>query len=492
MTFRNVERGSRDMNAPAIVWFRNDLRISDHPALSAAARSGAPLVALYILDDESPGEWRTGAAARWWLHHSLKALSQSLAGRGVSLTLRRGRAPYVFEQIIAETGAGAVFWNKLYEPWAIRRDAELEAQLRDDAVETHCYQESVLFEPETLRTKQGESFRIFTPFWRACLAAPPPERPLPAPEVLHAAPLPPDSDDLDAWRLLPQNPDWAIGMRKVWLVGETAARAELADFARHHVVDYKVERDFMGRVGVSRLSPHLHFGELSPREVWHAISDPGSIGGEAYLRELGWREFCHHLLISHWDLPDRPLDRTFERFPYRDDETSLDAWRNGQTGYPLVDAAMRELWITGWMHNRARLVSASFLIKHLLIDWRKGERWFWDTLVDADLANNSANWQWVAGCGADAAPYFRIFNPALQGEKFDPDGAYVRRYVPELAGLDVRYIHRPWAAPDDVLRAAGVVLGVTYPHPIVDHGEARERALAAFEAVRAQPSLREA
>jgi len=270
------------MNAPAIVWFRNDLRIADHPALTAAARTGAPLVALYILDDASPGQWRPAGAAQWWLHHSLAALSQTLAARGVQLTLRRGRAQYVFEQIIAETGAGAVFWNKLYEPWAIRRDEEIIAQLRDDGVETHSFQESLLFEPLSLRTKQGESFRAFTPFWRACLAAAPPDAPLPAPKSLHAALLPPDSDDLDAWRLLPQNPDWAGGMRKVWLVGETAARAELADFARHHVADYKAERDFMGRVGVSRLSPHLHFGELSPRDVWHAISEPASIGGEAY------------------------------------------------------------------------------------------------------------------------------------------------------------------------------------------------------------------
>jgi len=480
------------MNVPAIVWFRNDLRIADNPALAAAARSGAPLVALYVLDDSSPGQWRPGAAANWWLHHSIAALAQTLAERGVQLTLRRGRAPYVFERIIAETGAGAVFWNRLYEPWAMRRDEEIVAQLRDDGVRAHCFHESLLFEPATIRTKQGESFQTFTPFWRACLAAPPPDRPLPAPKSLHAAPLTPDSEDLDAWRLLPQNPDWAGGLRNAWLVGERAARAELSDFARNHVADYKSERDFMGRVGVSRLSPHLHFGELSPREVWRAISEPASIGGEAYLRELGWREFCHHLLIAHRDMPDRPLDRSFERFPYRDDEAALDLWRNGQTGYPLVDAAMRELWITGWMHNRARMVAASFLIKHLLIDWRQGERWFWDTLVYADLANNSANWQWVAGCGADAAPYFRIFNPALQGEKFDPDGAYVRRYVPELAGLDARYIHRPWAAPDDILRAAGVRLGVTYPQPIVDHAQARARALAAFEQMRSLAALRPA
>ncbi len=472
------------MGAPAIVWFRNDLRIADNPALTAAARRGAPLVALYILDDESAGQWRMGAAARWWLHHSLASLSQSLAQRGVTLTLRRGRAQYVFEQIVAETGAGAAFWNRLYEPWAMRRDEEIISQLRDDGVQTHCFNESLLFEPEKLRTKQGEPFRVFTPFWRTCLAAPSPPAPLPAPQSLRAAPLPPDSDDLGAWHLLPRNPDWAGGMRKAWLVGETAARAELADFTRNHIGDYKVERDFMGRVGVSRLSPHLHFGEISPRDVWHAITEPASIGGAAYLRELGWREFCHHLLVAHWDMPDRALDRSFERFPYRDDAEALEAWRKGETGYPLVDAAMRELWITGWMHNRARLVSASFLIKHLLIDWREGERWFWDTLVDADLANNSANWQWVAGCGADAAPYFRIFNPALQGEKFDPDGAYVRRYVPELAALDARYIHRPWEAPEGALRAAGVRLGETYPRPIVDHATARKRALAAHAEMR--------
>ncbi|MEF3366504.1 deoxyribodipyrimidine photo-lyase [Methylocystis sp. 9N] len=472
------------MSAPAIVWFRNDLRIADNPALTAAAHSGAPLVALYVLDDDSAGDWRMGAAARWWLHHSLASLAQSLAERGLSLTLRRGRSHYVFEQVVAETGAGAVYWNRLYEPWAMRRDEEIQSQLKEDGVETHCFHESLLFEPGKLRNKMGEVFRVFTPFWRACLAAPPPAPPLPAPKKFDAAPLPPESDDLDAWRLLPINPDWAGGMRKVWLVGESAARAELAEFARNHVADYKAERDFLGRVGVSRLSPHLHFGEVSPRDVWHAITEPDSVGGAAYLRELGWREFCHHLLVAHGDMPERPLDKAFERFPYRHDVDALDAWRKGETGYPLVDAAMRELWITGWMHNRARLVAASFLIKHLLIDWRQGERWFWDTLVDADLANNSANWQWVAGCGADAAPYFRIFNPALQGEKFDPDGAYVRRFVPELAALDARYIHRPWQAPENLLRDAGVRLGETYPRPIVDHATARARALAAFAEMR--------
>ena len=362
----------------------------------------------------------------------------------------------------------------------MRRDEEIISQLRDDGVQAHCFHESLLFEPEELRNKQGETFRCSRLSGAPASRAPPPSAFAGAAEACTPRCFRPTATTSTRGVFCRKIPDWAGGMRKAWLVGETAARAELSDFTRNHIGDYKVERDFMGRVGVSRLSPHLHFGEISPRDVWHAITEPASIGGAAYLRELGWREFCHHLLVAHWDMPDRALDKSFERFPYRDDAEALEAWRKGQTGYPLVDAAMRELWITGWMHNRARLVSASFLIKHLLIDWREGERWFWDTLVDADLANNSANWQWVAGCGADAAPYFRIFNPALQGEKFDPDGAYVRRYVPELARLDARYIHRPWEAPEEVLRAAGVRLGETYPHPIVDHAEARKRALAAY------------
>lgn len=470
--------------SPVIVWFRNDLRLDDNPALDAAARSGAPVIALYVLDDESAGAWRMGAASRWWLHHSLASLSRDLARLGVTLTLRRGRAEFVIENLLAETGADAVYWNRLYEPWAMRRDSEIKASLRGRGVTAESFNGSLLFEPAHLRNKQGEAFKVFSPFWRACLAAEGPAGvPLPAPAHLDAAPAP-ASDALDDWRLLPRKPDWAGGLRDNWRPGEAEARRRLVDFATHRAKDYKIARDFMAVDGVSRLSPHLHFGEISPRRVW---TEAMAIAGDAslpFLRELGWREFCHHLLVARPDMPEQPLDPRFADFPWREDAAALEAWQRGRTGYPLVDAAMRELWITGYMHNRARMVAASFLVKHLLLPWQAGETWFWDTLFDADLANNSGGWQWVAGCGADAAPYFRVFNPVLQGEKFDAEGDYVRRYVPELARLDARWIHRPWEAPAEVLRAAGVTLGKNYPQPVVDHARARERALAAFEATK--------
>jgi len=468
----------------SVVWFRNDLRLDDNPALMAAARSGAPLIALYILDDDSAGDWRMGSASRWWLHHSLSSLSADLARRGVTLTLRRGRAEFVVENIVAETGAQAVYWNRLYEPWAMRRDSEIKAGLRARGLTVESFNASLLFEPSSMRNKQGEAFKVFSPFWRACLAAGGPEAPLPPPESLLAAPAP-ESEALDDWRLLPTKPDWASGLRETWRPGEMHARARLREFVKTSVADYKAARDYMGREGTSRLSPYLHFGEVSPRRVWSEIDAAAGEAGLPYLRELGWREFCHHLLAANHDMPGSALDARFNDFPWRHDEAALEAWQEGQTGYPVVDAAMRELWITGWMHNRARMIAASFLIKHLLIRWQEGERWFWDTLVDADLANNSGGWQWVAGCGADAAPYFRVFNPVLQGEKFDAEGDYVRRYVPELSRLEAKWIHKPWDAPAEILRAAGVTLGKTYPYPIVDHAKARARALAAFEEMRA-------
>jgi deoxyribodipyrimidine photo-lyase len=429
------------------------------------------------------GEWRMGSASRWWLHHSLAALAADLAKLGAPLILRRGGAQFVIEELVSATGAGAVYWNRLYEPWAMRRDSEIKAQLRARGVTAESFNGSLLFEPTTLRTKAGDPFRVFTPFWRACLAAEPPAPPLPAPKKLNAAPAP-QSDALDDWKLLPTKPDWAGGMRAAWRPGEKAAMARLKEFAQTDIKNYKLARDFMARSGVSRLSPYLHFGEVSARQCWVVINEKPSDGGAAFLREIGWREFCHHLLVVNPDMPERALDDRFADFPWRNDPAGLRAWQKGQTGYPLVDAAMRELWQTGYQHNRARMVTASFLVKHLLIPWQEGERWFWDTLLDADLANNSGGWQWVAGCGADAAPYFRVFNPVLQGEKFDPEGEYVRRYVPELAKLDARYIHRPWEAPAEVLKAAGITLGKTYPKPIVDHAKARERALAAYAATR--------
>ncbi|ARN80418.1 cryptochrome/photolyase family protein [Methylocystis bryophila] len=470
-------RSAREI--PAIVWFRDDLRLSDNPALSEAAASGAPLVALYVLDDAAMGEWRLGAASRWWLHYSLASLEADLAARGVPLVLRRGSSELALFSLLGETKAQSVYWNRLYEPWAVRRDGEIKARLGAEGVKARSFNASLLFEPASLRTAQGEPYRVFTPFWRACLAQPSPEPPLPAPARLRGAPAP-ASESLEDWGLLPTKPDWAGGLREAWKPGESEAKAKLSDFARKRAAKYGKTRDALGEDGVSRLSPHLHFGEVSPREIWWAVKSEAGSAADAYLRQLGWREFSRHLLFANPQLPENPLDKSFARFPWRKDSAGLSAWRKGRTGYPLVDAGMRELWRTGYMHNRARLVAASFLIKHLLIDWREGEAWFWDTLVDADLANNAASWQWIAGCGADAAPYFRVFNPTLQGEKLDPAGAYVRRFVPELAKLDAKWIHRPWAAPATVLESAGVRLGETYPFPIVDHASARARALAAY------------
>jgi deoxyribodipyrimidine photo-lyase len=470
------------MSGPSIVWFRHDLRLADNPALTAAAGSG-PIVALFILDEASMGAWRYGGASRWWLHHSLKALAQDLTALGVPLVLRRGPADLVLAGVVADTSASAVYWNRLYEPWAVRRDSEIKTRLRGFGLKVENFNASLLFEPTQMRNGKGECYRVFTPFWKAALAAPEPKAPLSAPTQLQAV-HGLARERLEEWRLLPTKPDWAIGLRETWHVGETAAIKRLHQFAVADAAQYGAARDDMGRDGVSHLSPHLRFGEISPRQVWHEVRRRAGDAAMPFLRQLGWREFCHHLLLANPHMPDRPLDPRFELFPWREDSKGLTAWKRGLTGYPLVDAAMRELWRIGYMHNRARLVVGSFLVKHLLLPWQDGEAWFWHTLVDADLANNSGGWQWVAGCGADAAPYFRVFNPVLQGEKFDPDGAYVRRNVPELASLDSKYIHRPWEAPETVLRAAGVRLGETYPFPIVDHAFARTRALGAYETVR--------
>ena len=465
--------------SPAIVWFRRDLRLFDNPAFGAAAASGAPLIALYVLDEPAMAAWRPGAASRLRLHHSLASLARDLAALGVCLVLRRGAADLALEGLIEQTGATALYWNRLYEPWAVRRDGEIKARLRARGLRVESFNASLLFEPATL----AKAYRVFTPFWRACLASPEPATPLPARERLAAA-KDVAGDRLEDWRLLPTRPDWAAGFREVWRVGESAARERLQEFAGASAADYGAARDAPGQEGVSRLSAHLHFGEIFPRQVWHEIAAQVGERGAPFLRQLGWREFCHHLLFANPDLPERPLDRRFQRFPWRRDDEGFCAWKKGGTGYPFVDAAMRQLWRTGYIHNRARMVAASFLVKHLLLPWQEGEAWFWDTLIDADLANNACGWQWVAGCGADAAPYFRVFNPVSQGEKFDPEGAYVRRYVPELAGLDKKFIHRPWEAPREILRAAGVILGETYPRPIVEHAFARKRALEAYAACR--------
>lgn len=474
------------MPRPVLVLFRNDLRLADNPALHAATESGAPVACAFILDDETPGHWRMGGASRWWLHHSLAALSTSLKERGVRLILRRGRFDDEAHTLAGELNARAVYWNRSFEPAPASADKSLGARLTASGIEAHGFNASLLFDPAAIKTGSGTGFRVFTPFWRACLAAPAPRLPLPAPAHLNAAEHASASLSLEALKLLPVKPDWAHGLRASWTPGEAGARDRLASFLDGALGHYADMRDRPDIDGTSRLSAHLHFGEISARSVWHAVQHASAVSpslernAAKFLAELGWREFSAHLLFHTPDLPERNLRGEFDAFPWSDDLKALSIWQKGQTGIPIVDAGMRELWQTGTMHNRVRMIAASFLVKHLLIDWRRGAEWFWDTLVDADLANNSASWQWVAGCGADAAPYFRIFNPVLQGEKFDPDGAYVRRFVPELANVPARHIHAPWDAPESVLSQAGVVLGKTYPHPCMDLAIGRKRALEAF------------
>lgn len=470
------------MTGPALVWLRQDLRLADNPALSAAIATKCPVICAYLLDDETPGRWRVGGAARWWLHHSLSALAQALAARGGCLVLRRGKAVEEIPRLVAQTGAGAVYWSRCIEPFALARDGAIARVLRAGGVTTREFGASLLFEPDAVRTKTGQAFKVFTPFWNACLALGVARAPLPAPERIAPWAGAIRSDALEDWGLLPRAPDWAAAFATHWRPGEAGALVARDRFIQQRLARYAQARDQLSEAATSRLSPHLHFGEISPLQILAALPDEGG-GRDKFLSEIGWREFSYHLLSQFPALPEKNWRAQFDAFPWRDDQAGLKAWQSGRTGYPIVDAAMRELWQTGTMHNRARMIAASFLIKHLLIDWRHGADWFWDTLLDADLANNSASWQWVAGSGADAAPYFRIFNPITQGQRYDPDGQYVRRWLPELAELSNADIHKPWAAPDGVLRAAGVRLGDNYPLPIVEHVAARARALAAFATI---------
>ena len=462
---------------PAIVWFREDLRLADNPALHAACARGAPLVCLYLWDEDRSDHWSAGAASRWWLHHALEALAQSLSAHGGRLVLRRGSAADVLKSVIAETGADAIYWNRCYAPYAMARDRALKTAFAEQGIEVRSFPGNLLLEPWELTTQEGRPFRVFTPFLKALRQSHVPA-PLPRPRRLHFAPAI-GSEPLTAWSLVPQAPNWAATWSQYWVPGESGALRRLKEFLERDLSAYALSRDWPARAGTSRLSPHLHFGEISARQIWHAQALTES-GHEKFLSELAWREFSWHLLFHHPQLPEQPLDSRFSRFGWRTDATGLALWQRGQTGIPIVDAGMRQLWNTGWMHNRVRMIAASFLVKHLLIDWQDGARWFWDTLVDADLANNSASWQWVAGCGADAAPYFRIFNPVLQGQRFDPQGDYVRYFVPELARLPDRFVHSPWLAPAPVLDAANIKLGSSYPRPLVDLAAGRERALLAF------------
>lgn len=476
------------MPGSSILLFTLDLRLEDHPALVAAAAEG-PVVPLFVWDGSPGGKRPIGGASRWWLAESLAALSISLAGHGSRLVLRQGDVAKAVVAVARAASARSVHMSRSYEVGGAAKFKALGRALQTSGIALTLHSGRLMLEPEALKTKSGEPFRVFTPFYRSALASGGPGRLLAIPQI-RAPDVWPETETLADWALKPERPDWAKGFARAWRPGEAGARDRLERFIQGPLAGYGELRNRPDFDGVSRLSPHLHFGEIGPRQVWHRLSRAAetdrklATGVEGYLRELVWREFSHHLL-SHWpSMAGRNLRREFDAFPWRSDPVSLVSWQRGLTGYPYIDAGLRELWTTGWMHNRVRMAVASFLVKHLLLPWQEGERWFWDTLVDADEAQNAQNWQWVAGSGADAAPYFRIFNPISQGRKFDPDGAYVRKWVPEIAKLPNALIHAPFEASPLELAAADVVLGKTYPHPLVKHAAARERALVAFETIK--------
>lgn len=465
-----------------LVWLRDDLRLDDNPALAEAASLGNRLTVVYVLDEASPGVRPLGGAAKWWLHHSLTSLAADLEAAGSRLLLRRGPAARIIQELAGATDATALLWNRRYGGPERAVDAGVESWAADHSIRAASFQANLMFEPWAVRTGAGGPYKVFTPFWRACLNGTEPRLPLEAPQRLPGAARDgagelPDSEPLTSWGLLPCRPDWSAGLAAIWMPGETGAHGRLEDFLDGPAAAYGTGRDIPGVEGTSRLSPHLRFGEISPFRIWHELrarfpqQAPADVG--IYRSELGWREFCWQLLYENPELATRNYRAEFDRFGWQvPSESELEAWQQGRTGYPLVDAGMRQLWQTGWMHNRVRMAAASFLVKNLLADWRLGEAWFWDTLVDADAASNPANWQWVAGSGADASPYFRIFNPVTHSKKFDAAGRYLRQYLPELSALDGKAIHEPWkadgAAPD-------------YPEPIVGLPESRARALETYQ-----------
>ncbi|MEO0981767.1 MAG: deoxyribodipyrimidine photo-lyase [Pseudomonadota bacterium] len=470
------------------MWFRNDLRLADNPALHAAAQAG-PVICVYVFEEDPAAARPLGGAAKWWLDKSLARLSEQIASKGGGLIIRRGAARAIVPDLAAECGASGVYWNRRYEARERDTDAHVKSALKAQDRTAESFNGSLLTEPWTVKTKSGGHYRVFTPYWKALLSdyvAPPP---LGAPEKLSASDL--SSLSIDDLSLHPTSPDWSVEFSDAWTPGEAAALDRLEAFLDGPVSNYGTDRNRPDLdQSSSGLSPHLRFGEVSPVTIWRAVRsriDTGEIGAKdamKFLSEVAWREFSYVLLFNEEDLEKVNYNRTFDEMAWRRGDDEFRAWSTGMTGYPMVDAGMRQLWRTGWMHNRVRMITASFLTKHLLIDWRRGEKWFWDTLVDADPASNPASWQWTAGSGADAAPYFRVFNPITQGQKFDETGAYVRHWCPELAKLPLEYLHAPWEAPEDVLDAAGVRLGETYPRPVIDHADGRARALAAYEALK--------
>ena len=470
----------------ALFWFTFDLRLQDLPGLQAACDRFDRVIPVFVYDPDAP--WAPGGASRWWLHHSLNELAQAIKENGGKLVLRKGDTQQTLLNLCEETKAQALYFSRAYEPWLATVENALHDELSKKNIDCKRYSGRLLFEPEQIKTQQDKPFQVFTPFYRQCLKQFDPSRLLNSRLrfSLHRI----KSDKLSDWNLLPKTPNWAEPFNDYWQPGFKRAEDQFQEAVNERIKHYPEQRDFPALDGTSRLSPHLAWGEISPHRIWQTLQQKsGSEYYEAFLRQLIWREFSYHLL-HHWPhITDKPFKNDFEKFPWRTrSEKLLKSWQNGATGYPIIDAGMRQLWQSGWMHNRVRMITASFLTKHLRVHWREGARWFWDTLVDADLANNSAGWQWVAGSGADAAPYFRIFNPVLQGQKFDNRGEYVRTWVPELAKLPDKYLHTPWLAPKDVLKTAGVNLGANYPRPIVDHANARQQALDAYEKIKCERS----
>ena len=476
---------------PSVVWFRNDLRLADNPALHAARERGDPLLCLFVLETDE-GLRPHGGASRWWLHHSLASLAADLASAGACLVILEGEAATIVPKVVDAAGAGALFFNRRYGGAAARLDKAVAEAVEKTGSAVETFNGRLLHEPWEIETKAGGSYGVYTPYWKAARERGLPDSPLPKPRKLDGAAWSgegPEKTTLEALGLLPSKPDWAKAFGARWTPGEAGAAARLRDFLKDDLAGYEEQRNQLASEATSHLSPHLRFGEISPRTIVAAVNEARTAAtkadAECFLSEVGWREFDYHVLHHHPDVGEVNLHRNFDRMPWEEvSKADLQAWQQGRTGYPVVDAGMRELWQTGYMHNRVRMITASFLVKDLLCDWRVGEKWFWDCLCDADPANNTMNWQWVAGSGADASPFFRVFNPVTQGEKFDPKGDYVRRWVPELGELPGKAIHTPWEAGEDVLRKAGIELGKTYPKPILDHKKARQRALDAYEKVK--------
>lgn len=470
-------------NSIVIHWFRQDLRITDNPALFAAAKQGNVLP-IYILDEKNADEYCMGGASRWWLHHSLLALNKSLKGK---LAVYKGDPKNILIDLVEEHNVKAVNWNRCYEPWRIARDKKIKKVLEAHNTEAKSFNGSLLWEPWEVLKKDRTPYKVFTPYYRkTCLSVISPRMPLPKPAKLNLYEDKTNNLSIDDLDLLPVI-KWDKKLEPYWKIGEQGAQKRLEKFTANRLENYKQGRNYPALNTVSRLSPHLHFGEISPNQTWYtAKKNEESDDLDHFLSEMGWREFSHSLLYHFPELPRKNLQSKFDNFPWLENEEYLHCWQKGQTGHPLVDAGMRELWQTGYMHNRVRMVVGSFLVKNLLLHWHHGEKWFWNCLLDADLANNSASWQWIAGCGADAAPYFRVFNPSTQGQKFDPEGEYTRRFVPELKELPNKYLFSPWEAPEDILQKAGVKLGENYPQPIVDLKLSRLRALDAFQTLKNQ------